>query len=85
MAKDDGSYCAFCPELDLVTELNSEDAALTNLLEAMKEYAQEFLMVETLYRNSPNRAHHYPYIKAIAACKNDWEIIVQNKYEAIKC
>lgn len=74
MAQDNGSFCAFCPELDLVTEMDSEQATLNDLLEAMKEYAKEYLAELALYRNSPNRAHHYPYIKAIAVCKNNWEL-----------
>jgi hypothetical protein len=60
LAKDHDLYCAKCPELDLVTELPTADAALEDLIEAIQD--------------SPNRAHHLPYIEAIAACKSDWEL-----------
>ncbi|MDZ7260918.1 MAG: hypothetical protein ONB05_02200 [candidate division KSB1 bacterium] len=69
LAQDENNYCVFCPELDLVTELPTVEAALNDLIEAMKDYSEEYLKDIELYRNSPNRSHHYPYIKAIAACK----------------
>lgn len=74
LAQDEERYCAFCPELDLVTEMASSEEALEDLIESMKDYAEEYLADLELYAKSPNRAHHLPYIKAIASCKNDWEI-----------
>ena len=74
LAQDNGNFCASCPELDLVTAMDSEEATLNDLLEAMQDYAREYLGELSLYRNSPNRAHHYPYIRAIAACENRWEL-----------
>ena len=74
LAKDNGSYCAKCPELDLVTELPSVEKALADLFDAMREYAAEFLRDRHLYAGSPNRAHHLPYIEAIAACKTEWDL-----------
>jgi predicted RNase H-like HicB family nuclease len=75
LAKDeDGSYCAKCPELDLVTQLPTAQAALDDLLEAIKDYAEEYLRDRALYTSSPNRAHHLPYVEAIAGCKTDWDL-----------
>ena len=74
LAKDNGSYCAKCPELDLVTQLPTADAALADLIEAMRDYAAEYLKDRKLYTSSPNRAHHLPYVEAIAACKTDWDL-----------
>ena len=74
LARDEDKYCAFCPELDLVTEMVSPEEALEDMVEAMKDYAEEYLNEYELYSKSPNRAHHLPYIKAIASCKNDWDI-----------
>ena len=71
LAKNNGHYCAKCPELDLVTELPTADAALEDLIEA---YAKEYLQDRDRYATSPNRAHHLPYIEAVAACKTDWEL-----------
>ncbi|ULA64641.1 MAG: hypothetical protein LZF86_160041 [Nitrospira sp.] len=74
LAKDNGHYCAKCPELDLVTELPTADAALEDLVEAIRDYAKEYLQDRDRYAASPNSAHHLPYIEAIAACKTDWEL-----------
>jgi hypothetical protein len=46
------------------------EEALEDLIEAMKDYADESLGEIELYGKSPNRAHHLPYIKAIASCKS---------------
>lgn len=40
LTKDNGHYCAKCPELDLVTELPTVDAALGHLIESIREYAK---------------------------------------------
>ena len=74
LAKDNGSYCAKCPELDLVTQLPTAEAALADLIEAMRDYAAEYLRDRKLYAASPNRAHHLPYGEAIASCKTDWDL-----------
>ena len=66
--------CAFCPELDLVTEMATPDEALEDMLEAMQDYAAEYLEELAIYQNAPNRGHHLPYIQAIAACKDVWDI-----------
>ena len=45
LAKDNGHYCAKCPELDLVTELPTADATLEDLIEAIRDYAKEYLKI----------------------------------------
>lgn len=74
LAKDNGHYCAKCPELNLVTELPTATGALEDLIDAIRDYAKEYLHDRDRYATSPNRAHHAPYIEAIAACKTDWEL-----------
>ena len=74
LAKDNGSYCAKCPELDLVTELPTAEAALADLIDAIRDYASEYLRDYKVYATSPNRAHHLPYVEAVAACKTDWDL-----------
>lgn len=70
----EGMICAFCPELDLVTEMPTEEEALGDLLEALRDYAEEYEEESDLYAKSPNRAHHRPYIQAILKAKDDWEL-----------
>ncbi len=74
LARDKDGFCAYCPELDLVTEMPAAEEALEDMVQAMEDYSAEYLADLELYANSPNRAHHLPYIRAIASCKNDWEI-----------
>lgn len=74
LAKDNGHYCAKCPELDFVTELLTADAALEDRIETIGDYAKEYLRERDQYSTSPNRAHHLPYIEAITSCKTDWEL-----------
>lgn len=76
LAKDGDQFCAYCPELDLVTEMGNPEDALEDMIEAIKDYAKEYMEEVELYSNSPNRAHHLPYIKAISSCKDDWEIMM---------
>ena len=74
LAKSDEGYCAYCPELDLVTQLDTPEETLKDMVEAIRDYADEYLREQELYASSPNRAHHLPYVEAVASCKTDWEI-----------
>lgn len=74
LAKDDEQYCAYCPELDLATEMPSVEEAVADLLDAIREYAEEYLQDLEVYSRSPNRAHHLPYVRAVASCQTDWDL-----------
>jgi len=73
-AKDKKMICVFSPELDIVTEMPTEEEALSDILQALRDYANEYKENFKLYRKSPNRAHHWPYIQAILKTKNNWEL-----------
>ncbi|MDQ1316950.1 MAG: hypothetical protein QG641_560 [Candidatus Poribacteria bacterium] len=68
IAKDDGNYMAKCPELDLITEMNTKEEALKAIVEMIVEYAEDYKSNEDMYIHSSNRAHHKPYVDAILAC-----------------
>lgn len=74
LALDESRYCAYCPELDLVTEMGTPEETIEDMIEAIKDYAKEYMDDIERYSKSPNRAHHLPYIKAIYACNTDWEL-----------
>lgn len=74
LALDGEKYCAFCPELDLVTEMDTPEEAIDDMLESIKDYAEEYMEDFEAYSKSPNRAHHLPYIKAVSACKSNWDL-----------
>lgn len=75
IVKDDGRYMAKCPELDLITEMDSKEEALRAMVEMIKEYAEDYRAEEDIYLRSPNRAHHKPYVDMIMDCQDEWEIM----------
>ncbi len=80
--KDNDRYMAKCPELDIITEMDTSEAALNSILEMLKEYAEDYKSREELYIKSPNRAHHKPYVDRILDCKDKWSLyeLVTVKY-----
>lgn len=80
--KDNGRYMAKCPELDIITEMDTPEAALTAVLEMIKEYAEDYRNREEIFIKSPNRTHHKPYVDRLLECKNRWELyeLVSVKY-----
>jgi len=74
IVKDNGRYMAKCPELDLVTEMDSKEEALKAMVEMITEYAEDYRAREDIYLRSPNRAHHKPYVDRIMACQDEWEV-----------
>ena len=85
IAQDDDQYSAYCPELDLVTEMETPESAQEDMLDAMRDYAEEYLDDLKRYSQSPNRAHHLPYVQFIAACKTEWELrmLVEVRYGVV--
>ncbi len=73
--KDNGRYMAKCPELDLVTEMDTKEEAFKAMVEQIKEYAEDFRARQEIYLSSPNRAHHKPYVDRIIMCRDEWEIM----------
>ena len=61
-------YVAACPELDLATASDREEEAVEDLLDAMEEYALDYLERLDLFASSPNRGTHLPLILSIASC-----------------
>jgi len=67
-------YVAACPELDLATAADREEEAVEDLVEAIKEYAQDYLERLDLFAGSPNRGAHLPLILLIASCVSKADI-----------
>jgi predicted RNase H-like HicB family nuclease len=74
VAQDDGEYTAYCPELDVATAMSTPEAAVKDLLELLREYAEDYTADLETFAHSPNRAHHLPYIRKIMACRSEWEL-----------
>ena len=63
--EEDGSFTGTLEELDLIENAPSKKECLFSLLEAMKEYAQDFYNEFSLWSSAPNRKSHIPYILKI--------------------
>lgn len=72
--KDNGKYMAKCPELDIVTEMDTAEQALDSILEMIKEYSEDYRDREEIFIKSLNRFHHKPYVDKILECKDKWEL-----------
>ena len=73
--QDEKRFMAKCPELDLVTEMNTREKALDALLEIIMEYSEDYMKQYELFSRSPNRKYHRPYIAIIKNCKSKWELL----------
>ncbi len=63
--EDDGSFTGTLEELDLIENAPSKEGCLNSLLQAMKEYAQDFYNEFSLWSSAPNRKSHIPYVLKI--------------------
>ncbi len=78
-AEDDGSFTGTVEELDLCENSQSKNGCMMLLLEAMKEYAQDFYREFDLWSSAPNRRKHIPYVIKILS-SSDKKLL-----EAMKC
>ena len=72
---DDSRFGAKCLELDLIAEDDTPEKVLQSLVEIVREYVEDYQERWGLFSQSPNRAHHQPYVERLLKCKSDWEIL----------
>jgi predicted RNase H-like HicB family nuclease len=63
----EGAFVALCPELDLATEGDTPDAALADLVAMALDYSEQYTAEFDRFSQSPTRAPHAPYIRALRA------------------
>lgn len=61
----DDAFVALCPELDLAAEGETPEAALDDLIDMALDYSEQYMADFDRFSQSPNRAIHAPYIKAL--------------------
>ncbi len=49
LALDGDKFCAYCPELDLATEMSTPDECIEDAIDAMRDYAEEYMENFDLY------------------------------------
>ena len=69
--EEDGSFTGTLEELDLIENAPSKENCLLFLLEAMKDYAQDFYNEFTLWSSAPNRKKHIPYVLKILSSSDN--------------
>lgn len=72
--EDDGSTTLALDSLDIYANNSTLDLAVTDLIEDLKIYAQDYLDRSQLFFHAPNRKPHFPYVLRILLCDNDEEI-----------
>lgn len=79
--EEDGSFTGTLEELNLIENASSKENCLISLLEAMKDYAQDFYNDFTLWSSAPNRKSHIPYVLKILSSSDSQllgDMICQN-------
>ncbi|MBR1486958.1 MAG: hypothetical protein IJ597_06875, partial [Synergistaceae bacterium] len=69
--EEDGSFTGTLEELDLIENAPSKEDCLNYLLEAMKEYAQDFYNEFSIWSSAPNRKAHIPYVLKILSSSDN--------------
>ena len=63
--EEDGSVTGFADDLDLVENAVTQDELLDKMVDAMKDYAEDFYSQFNYWSKAPNRVSHIPYILKI--------------------
>jgi antitoxin YefM len=74
LPEKDGSVTLALDQLELYVNNLTFEAALADLIQDLKIYAQDYIERPQLFLQSPNRKGHFPYILSVLLCDNDDEI-----------
>jgi hypothetical protein len=72
--EEDGSVTLALDILEIYVNGDTLDKAIIELVQDLKNYAQDFIDRSQLFMNAPNRKSHFPYVLRILLCENDEEI-----------
>lgn len=72
--EDDGSVTLALDQLEMYANGKTIEEATKELVEDLKNYAQDYINRSQLFLNAPNRRSHFPYVLRILLCENDKEI-----------
>jgi antitoxin YefM len=74
LPEKDGSVTLTLDQLELYVNNLTFEAALADLIQDLKIYAQDYIARPQLFLQSPNRKGHFPYILRVLLCDSDSEI-----------
>ncbi|MBU7005105.1 exoribonuclease R [Phosphitispora fastidiosa] len=72
--EEDGSVTLALDILEMYVNAETLDKAIIDLVQDLKDYAQDYIGRSQLFLNAPNRRPHFPYVLRILLCENDEEI-----------
>ena len=72
--EEDGSVTLALDILEIYANSDILNKAIIELVQDLKNYAQDFIDRSQLFMNAPNRKSHFPYVLRILLCENDEEI-----------
>lgn len=72
--EEDGSVTLALDILEIYVNGETLEKAIIELVQDLKNYAQDFIDRSQLFMNAPNRKSHFPYVLRILLCENDEEI-----------
>jgi hypothetical protein len=72
--EEDGSVTLALDILEIYVNGDTLEKAIIELVQDLKNYAQDFIDRSQLFMNAPNRKSHFPYVLRILLCENDEEI-----------
>ncbi|KLU60147.1 hypothetical protein CEB3_c35780 [Peptococcaceae bacterium CEB3] len=74
LSEEDGSFTLALDQLELYANSDSLEHTVSDFIQDVKIYAQDYMARPQLFLQSPNRKMHFPYILRILLCENDEEI-----------
>ena len=74
LTENDGSITLALDEIELYVNADTTEKAVEELIQDIKNYAQDYIQRPQLFLNAPNRRSHFPYILRVLLCDNDDEI-----------
>ncbi len=72
--EEDGSITLALDTLEMYVNAETPEKAIVDLIQDLKNYAQDYIDRSQLFLNAPNRRPHFPYVLRILLCENDEEI-----------
>lgn len=74
LPEKDGSITLALDILEIFVNGETLNKAIIDLVQDLKNYAQNYIDRSQLFLNAPNRRPHFPYVLRILLCENDEEI-----------
>ncbi len=72
--EDDGSVTVAADELEWAVNAPTQEAAVRDLLQDLRQYAEDYLARAQVFLRAPNRRVHFPYVLRILLAETDEQV-----------